>query len=127
MFDYAVLTSSRLGDSFENASALISQAPIIQAFYEDMPNVYCDFTLNDNEMEAGNPVTIYPNPSNGTFNVDLAGNFDLTIFSLDGRTVYSEQNVNEATPIDANLARGSYVIKLTQNNTTYQSKIVIRN
>lgn len=126
-FDYAVLTSSRLGDSFENASALISQAPIIQAFYEDMPNVYCDFTLNDNEMEAGNPVTIYPNPSNGTFNVDLAGNFDLTIFSLDGRTVYSEQNVNEATPIDANLARGSYVIKLTQNNTTYQSKIVIRN
>ncbi len=126
-FDYAVLTSSRLGDSFENASALISQAPIIQAFYEGMPNVYCDYTLSVNEIEEGNPVTIYPNPSNGTFSVDLVGIFDLTIFSLDGRTVYAEQNANGETPIATNLASGTYVIKLTQNNTTYQTKIVIRN
>jgi hypothetical protein len=126
-FDYAFLTSSRIGNSIENASALIAQAPSIQAFYNGLPNIYCDYTLAINESESINPVSIYPNPSNGTFTVDLFGSFDLDLFGIDGRSVHSEQNVQGSAPITTNLASGTYLITVTQDNKTYQSKIVIRN
>jgi hypothetical protein len=80
-------------------------------------------------------VAVYPNPSNGTFTLELnsvkSQNFDVTIYNSLGVVVYQQLNVASngkySTEIGSgDLPEGIYTLTVTGKDANYIKKIVIR-
>ncbi|MFT5823636.1 MAG: hypothetical protein ACI8ZM_004898 [Crocinitomix sp.] len=125
-YDYAVMTSSRLGNHLENASSLIDQAPIIQAFYDSQPDTYCDFTLSTPELKKELEMDIYPNPSTGAFFIQTEGEYSAAIYTVDGRKVYESSLLSSKSTIQTDLAPGTYILILNQNGALHPTKIIVQ-
>jgi hypothetical protein len=76
---------------------------------------------------------VYPNPSNGQFNMTIngfEGNAEMSIVDLSGQIVYVEKlniDANYVNKFDLHrLATGIYYIKLTTNKGTKIEKLVIK-
>ncbi len=79
--------------------------------------------INKNEMDF---ITIYPNPSRGSFSIDGAYMENIEIFDLSGKVVFNKAiNGNEAL-LDVNLSEGLYPIKISNGNEYTLLKLVIR-
>ncbi|MBK6967332.1 MAG: T9SS type A sorting domain-containing protein [Bacteroidales bacterium] len=86
--------------------------------------------------EAGNSaVSLYPNPSNGTFSViasnQVYGTFRLEIYDAGNKVAYSQNNVElkpgkKALINAGNLADGLYMLKLSGSTGNYSTKLIIR-
>lgn len=76
--------------------------------------------------------TPYPNPSNGTFNINYNGRDNeavtVEIISIEGRTMLTEQleSFNNVISIEAELSKGVYILRLTQGSKTEINNIVIK-
>ncbi|MBE9466689.1 MAG: T9SS type A sorting domain-containing protein [Bacteroidetes bacterium] len=76
-------------------------------------------------------INIYPNPSNGIFNVELEGtssdNVNIEILSLDGKVLYNKVFINsDNIDIDVStIQKGLYFIKLTVNEEIIIQRIII--
>lgn len=71
---------------------------------------------------------IYPNPSNGNFNVifdDSNGIHSVEIISLLGQKVFEKNNVKSASISVTNLPKGTYLIKVTKDSKSRTEKIII--
>jgi hypothetical protein len=99
-----------------------------------------DFQLTGNstadltEIEAINSVSIYPNPSDGIFNLELNKNLgesiDVSIFNLSGQLVYTKQfNLNEENQINTidlnDLEKGVYAVQVISEKGNINRKLVI--
>jgi len=80
-------------------------------------------------------ISVYPNPSNGTFTLELKSvqsqNFDVTVYNPLGVVVYQQLNVaangKYSTKIGSgDLLEGIYTLTVTGKDTNYIRKIVIR-
>ena len=75
---------------------------------------------------------IYPNPSEGSFKIelfDLAGNqeINLDIYSIDGKLVYSNIYKNTNTIAFTNLLNsGIYQVKITIGNKVITKKLIVK-
>jgi subtilase family protein/GEVED domain-containing protein/type IX secretion system substrate protein len=83
----------------------------------------------------GSPVTVSPNPSNGSFQLQFlfnsADNTAVEIYDMIGQRVYEQQLGNYSGyfsgQIDAvHLASGIYVLKVVHGGSTYENKILIK-
>lgn len=124
-YDFAVITNSGNSNPFENAAGLIDLAPDIQMFYNEQTDNYCEFSVGIIESEIIESVEVYPNPSTGTFTVDIEGQFDLEIYGMDGRLIEVFGNVSGQTPIQTKLSAGTYILAIRQDQVTYRSTLVI--
>jgi len=75
-------------------------------------------------------VSIFPNPSNGKFTLKLKDETikNIQIFDITGKLVYSEQIINNETQKEINLSNmtsGIYLLKLTGDKYTLQSKLML--
>lgn len=71
---------------------------------------------------------IYPNPSNGNFNVifdDSNAIHSVEIFSLLGQKVFEKKNSQTASISVTNLQKGTYLIKVTKDSKSTTKKIII--
>lgn len=71
---------------------------------------------------------IYPNPSNGDFNIlfdDSNGVHSVEIFSLLGQKVFEKNNTQSSSISINNLQKGTYLIKVTKDSKSVVKKIVI--
>lgn len=78
--------------------------------------------------EQGNSLTkVYPNPSNGTFNLSLGeGQWDVEVYDLTGRKVY-ENRLDGQSAIDlSSCQKGIYFLKAKNESEEITSKLVIR-
>jgi len=124
-FDYAIITS-RVGDNFENAAGIIDQADEVTAFYEAQPNTYCDFTVGISELEESDLFSFYPNPSTGQITVNATGQYDLEIYSLDGRLVHTLRQLNDQSIIETSLSSGTYLLVIKQAGVVHTEKMIIK-
>lgn len=73
-------------------------------------------------------VTVYPNPSDGVFNIEIPGiqaNFTAEIFDAVGREIISMNPTSKLTQI--RLDKGVYLLKLTRKNQNFViKKIIVR-
>lgn len=104
---------------------------IIQGFVDDT-NVYWNetVTVSVNDVEQDQQVTIFPNPSAGTFNLKL-GDFnacvDLKIYDGLGKVVYSESNFCDSSRrLSLNLPAGAYVLTLNSASTFISKELIIQ-
>ena len=78
------------------------------------------------EMEnCGN--LVYPNPSNGTFNIDFGkGRWDVEVYDITGRKVF-ESRMDGRSVLDlGQCQKGIYFLKATGENQSLTTKVVIR-
>jgi len=81
------------------------------------------------ETEPGE-ITIYPNPNNGLFTINLneiqVENSNIEITDINGKVIYSENNNTEKTKtIDlSHLAPGMYFVKVNDGASNYYKKII---
>jgi hypothetical protein len=71
---------------------------------------------------------IYPNPSNGDFNIvfdDSNGTHSVEIFSLLGQKVFEKEKTASSSISVNNLQKGTYLIKVTKDSKSIVKKIVI--
>ena len=79
-------------------------------------------------------VLIYPNPSNGNFqlkfnNAQSAKDYKLEVFNVLGAKVYSKTDLQSqaTTNVDASdLPKGTYLVRIYSGKQTYNRKIIVR-
>ena len=80
------------------------------------------FSLNENNLK------VYPNPSNGNFNITFPesnGNFSIEVLSVIGQKIYEKNNINTDKFTVDNLENGVYLLKISKDSQTIVKKIVI--
>jgi endonuclease I/chitodextrinase len=71
---------------------------------------------------------IYPNPSNGNFNIifdNSNGAHSIEIFSLVGQKVFEKNNTQGSSISVNNLQKGTYLIKVSKDSKSRTEKIII--
>ena len=77
-------------------------------------------------------LNIYPNPSNGHFNIQIGGSMftnrtELEIYDLTGKLVFKSLIIKSLSTIDLfELERGSYMLRFTNDKAIRTKKIIIR-
>jgi hypothetical protein len=98
-------------------------------FAENGLSIISDFKMGATGLNAAEAIafSIFPNPSNGNFNISIA-NVDaceISVMNVRGQQVYSSQ-VSGSTMLDlSGQAKGVYFIRLSNTNSTSIEKIVI--
>lgn len=88
-------------------------------------------TLSNDDIVKSNGIKVYPNPSNGTINLninDFTGKINIQLFDIKGQVVYSDYNVDfslEKTINFNKLSTGLYILKVSSDNLNYTEKIII--
>ena len=79
-----------------------------------------------NELESGSTL-VYPNPSNGTFNLNFGtGQWDVEVYDITGRKVY-ENRVDGRSVIDlGECPKGMYFLKATGESRGVTAKIMVQ-
>jgi hypothetical protein len=89
----------------------------------------------ENNLESRNEILVYPNPSNGVFNIKLANlNVKTTVYVIDtaGRIMASEsisKENNSGGLIEIgnyNLSSGIYLVKIITKDETVTKKLLIQ-
>jgi hypothetical protein len=71
-------------------------------------------------------VNIYPNPTNGMFNIQNVRGADVEIFNMVGQRVFAANEVNENLTVDlSSYAEGTYVVRVSGVSTVKTQKINI--
>lgn len=71
---------------------------------------------------------IYPNPSNGNFNIifdEANSRHTVEIYSLLGQKLYENNNVTNESLSVTNLQKGTYLVKVTKDSKSRTEKIII--
>lgn len=87
-----------------------------------------NLSVNDTKLDKDD-FQIYPNPSNGRFNILMKNNTPVTIqvFDVSGRLVHTQNDVNNETKIDlASFAKGNYVVVMERGSQKVTKKIIIK-
>ncbi|MBR6272935.1 MAG: T9SS type A sorting domain-containing protein, partial [Bacteroidales bacterium] len=81
---------------------------------------------DDGVGEHNITVAIYPNPVNDKLNVEATEAIEqVEVFNITGAKVFSKKNYTEKAEINtANLPAGTYVIRMTTQNTTEVRRFV---
>jgi len=125
-YDFAVMTSSREGDNYENASSLADQADDIHAFYDMQPDLWCDFTLGISEETPDEiDFRLFPNPASGMFTIDFEGSYQLQLFTMDGQLIFMKPNSVNKEIINVDLNSGIYLVRLVRDGKVYQNRLVV--
>ncbi|MFD1602474.1 endonuclease [Flavobacterium artemisiae] len=75
-----------------------------------------------------NTFSIYPNPSNGHFTIQLKDSNEksnIEIISILGQILFSKENNNSSSIAVNNLSKGIYIVRITQGSKTSSKKIII--
>lgn len=82
-------------------------------------------------LDETNPVSVYPNPSNGIFTVNMSGTEGLKnirIYNLSGQIVFEKNDTEEiSSELNLqNLPKGYYFIQMDYSKGTYKEKLILK-
>jgi hypothetical protein len=90
-----------------------------------------DMTLNVDDVSNAYGITLYPNPNNGQFHLNLNQIYQrvekIQIFNSNGQLIYENKEISAEMDLDALLgaAKGVYLIRISGKNVSYNSSIII--
>ncbi len=80
-------------------------------------------SINKNTADA--EISIFPNPSIGTFKIENTLGAKLIIFDMLGSVIYINEQCNSNSERIEGLSQGSYIIKATKGNQQMVRKIIV--
>ena len=74
------------------------------------------------------PISIYPNPSQGTFTLsgEFKGKTTARIYNLAGQVIFSTQLKNGDNQLSTNLKTGIFIVEIQSGNVKLSKKLIIR-
>ncbi len=89
------------------------------------------FSVNENL--STDKIKLYPNPSNGKFNIEMnnlnSNRVDIFIYDLPGKTVYMEKVVLYSNKMEKkfnlSLKTGAYIVKIKDGKNVYTKKLIV--
>ncbi|MCD0465689.1 endonuclease [Flavobacterium sp. ENC] len=82
----------------------------------------------EEETSGSDEIIIYPNPSNGNFNIGYTNSdapYSIEIVSFSGQKVFEKQNITNPEIGVSHLAKGIYIVVITKDEKTVYKKIII--
>jgi hypothetical protein len=81
-----------------------------------------------NELDAILPFVVYPNPSNGQFQLTMEMNEPYSIVAMNslGQKVYEDRNPNRNRAELKLLTTGTYLLQVTVKDKVYHKRIVVQ-
>lgn len=77
-----------------------------------------------NEQEKTN---VYPNPTNGVFNINNKNMANITVIDFNGSKVLEIENSISETPINmSNYPKGMYIVRIENATTTETKKLILK-
>lgn len=96
-------------------------------FAENGLSIITDLKAGATGMSDLNEVySIYPNPGNGLFNVNVSGTFDVMITNAQGQLVSKMQIIGNSVIDLSKQPEGLYFIRFTNKTSTMIEKVIIR-
>ncbi len=87
----------------------------------------CGNTTGLSEKNILSDVSVFPSPSNGTFNIKTkTKEYSLTVINVLGEEVYSENISSKASTITLDLPNGVYFLLLKSGNKLSSQKIIVQ-
>ncbi|AZA60536.1 YncE family protein [Chryseobacterium indoltheticum] len=93
-----------------------------------LPNqiiAYNSASLSTSENSKASKLTVYPNPASNRFFVQGLNSGNVQVYDVNGRIVinekYTEKGINVST-----LAKGIYIVKVTDKNINFSEKLIIK-
>lgn len=95
------------------------------------PINYGNVGIEQSEIQnPASPITVYPNPSNGSLKVQVDFNYillDISIMNVLGEQVYFERIKANTSEISINnISHGIYFLRVMADNRQYSRKIIVR-
>ncbi|MES2678383.1 MAG: T9SS type A sorting domain-containing protein [Bacteroidota bacterium] len=112
---------------------IVKKVNIVNASDDELKLLGKQTGINDNKLSV-DKIKFYPNPNNGKFNLAFTlakkANTDITIFNIEGKTIYNEKLPNFSGNYDKEIdisqnPKGNYFIKIAQGENSQVKKIVI--
>jgi hypothetical protein len=130
--DYAFVYD-RSGSRLNNVQQVINISGALLNAYQNGGNFPClsnAFNELSDETLSPSEIVVYPNPSNGLFEIWLNSDdlFDIDVLDLNGRIVKQDKNILLKTGYQLNLIEmesAVYFIRAIAGNQVYQSRVVI--
>ncbi len=108
---------------------LLNIADSVQTFYNNQYYVDCTnqpvTTLAVEENSQLNEFVVYPNPSTDYFQIKMEGEFDVMMYTIDGKLVFSKTNLNTNDMIFHTTLSGMYIVKVSQKSKTSYQRLLI--
>ena len=106
-----------------NRNPFIDQPELVEYIWGNNVGENWDQTLSIEEI-VSNDLTIYPNPSNGHFQIKgLNKETQIDLYTIDGKLL--SEYYCTGNYFDLNVSSGIYIIKLKQGNRIYTKKLII--
>lgn len=114
---------------FDDPKALLCFWQSGQIQYENPEYYTCMFvTVGTKELEAKEPIKIYPNPAKDNFIIELESSTDrntLVIYNMNGQEKMRYDQLESVKTIDfSSFPRGIYLIKITNNKKVTYKKMI---
>ena len=153
--DYFIIERSFDGSNFEkigtvkgkvNSTVISNYSYTDQGIFNDPKNQIIYYRLNQVDLDGtstisqvvivtsiddNNGLTIFPNPSNGIFNIVLETKSNslakIKIIDIFGKTVWNNERtlLNGINAINVNLSKGNYILLIEENDRLTTKKIII--
>jgi hypothetical protein len=153
--DYFIIERSFDGSNFEkigtvkgkvNSTVISNYSYTDQGIFNDPKNQIIYYRLNQVDLDGtstisqvvivtsiddNNGLTIFPNPSNGIFNIVLENKNNslskIKIIDIFGKTVWNNERtlLNGINAINVNLSKGNYILLIEENDRLTTKKIII--
>jgi len=98
------------------------------AYFDDLEIIDNGTPVKVQDIILGAKVNIYPNPSNGSFNIEIPADLEnavLTVYDINGKVVFTE-NVNSGLMnLNTNSVSGKYFVKIQNEKHTVNKSIII--
>ena len=86
--------------------------------------------INDQNMQLENSISIYPNPSDGNFNIKISDDrnldYQIIVRNLNGKVVYRGGVKSKISKIELRLNSGFYFVELIQDNHKVVKRLIVR-
>lgn len=91
-------------------------------------NITLDGGESINDINTEKSMIVYPNPSNGTFNVNVPtveNGANIIVTTINGTVVYNAAITAQNTPVSLNVANGIYLVTVKNGATTETVKLIV--
>lgn len=92
-------------------------------YNNDSPNCFDESTASTGSLEQNN-LSVFPNPTEDVLKIELEGDFEYTLLSLDGRVLDSGTAINSHQLDFSGLSSGSYVLSVRTEAKEYKQTLV---
>ena len=127
-YTFAVLYDRSGTTAIENIDGLLAVSDSVQSFFYTNLIDVCQFPTMELDDINMNKFIIYPNPCNGSFNLNLEFNkgYNLIISDLSGRVVYKSLNlVQEEIAVNPKIPSGIYIVNIHTEGVIYKKRLIV--